>query len=136
MAGPLDPSAEEQLRELAPRVLGALLRRRFDFAAAEDAVQEAMLAAFLEWPQRGVPGNPGGWLYQVALRRLADQGDSERARRGREAAAAVAEDAAAPVMPDDENDPVRQDDTLILLFTCCHPALSAPSAVALTLRAV
>jgi RNA polymerase sigma factor (sigma-70 family) len=126
------------LRELVPRVIGAVVRRCGDFAAAEDAVQDALLAAATDWPQRGPPQNPGGWLFHVACRRLADQQDAEHARRRREAAAAIPADAVlSPEAPadDDAFAPV-EDDTLLLLFLCCHPALSPASAVALTLRAV
>ncbi len=130
MIGRLDAADEHLLRELAPRVLGAVVRRFRDFAAAEDAVQEAMLAASVQWPRDGMPGNPQGWLIQVASRRMADHVRSEIARRQRESVVAVApESAAAPVAEDG-------DDTLILLLMCCHPALSASSAIALTLRAV
>jgi len=125
-----DPEAGRQLRDLAPRVLGAVVRRCGDFAAAEDAVQEALLAAAREWPGTGVPGNPGGWLFQVACRRLADHLESERARRRREAVAA--ERMQHPMDPLD----AAEDDTLVLLFMCSHPALTPPSAIALTLRAV
>ena len=132
----LDPGAAHLLRELAPRVLGAVLRQFGDFAAAEDAVQEALLAAVAEWPERGLPANPGGWLYQVACRRMADHRDGERARRRRETT--VAEEAPTETRMelalDDEA--LGEDDTLVLLFTCCHPALTPPSAIALTLRAV
>ena len=129
--------AEDLLRELAPRVLGALVRRYGHFDACEDAVQEALLAAALQWPDRGVPESPRGWLITVASRRLTDQLRSEQARRRREddvAARTPADEFVAPA-PDDEQPPDR-DDTLNLLFLCCHPALSAASQVALTLRAV
>lgn len=127
---------EHLLRELAPQVLGALVRRFRDFAAAEDAVQEAMLAAFTQWPMQGVPENPRGWLFQVAFRRMADQVRSEIARRERETS--VVRDAETMVLaneiePDMDIDP---NDTLILLFMCCHPALTSSSKIALTLRAV
>ena len=127
---------EHLLRELAPQVLGAIVRRFRDFAAAEDAVQEALIAAFIQWPRNGVPENPRGWLIQVASRRMTDQARSEIARRQRETA--VARDvetvaSAADIESDMDMDP---DDTLILLFMCCHPALSSSSAIALTLRAV
>ena len=117
---------EDLLRELAPQVLGTLVRRYGDFAAAEDAVQEALLAAALHWPRDGIPAEPRGWLVQTASRRLIDQWRSEHSRRSREAASL--ED--APVEVSD------QDDTLIVLFMCCHPALTPASAIALTLRAV
>jgi RNA polymerase sigma factor (sigma-70 family) len=125
------------LRDLAPRVLGALARRHGDFADAEDAVQEALVAAATQWPSAGVPQNPRGWLYQVALRRLTDHVRSESARRRREEAVVSerTDDEAAAPAPDVAVD-AEQDDTLVLLFMCCHPALTPPSAIALTLRAV
>ncbi len=134
-AGGDEPGGEQHLRELTPRVLGAVARRCGDFAAAEDAVQDALLAAATDWPQRGVPQNPGGWLFHVACRRLADAQDAETARRRRELAAAADQIANHPP-PDDDFDDGIDDDTLVLLFTCCHPSLSPPSAIALTLRAV
>ena len=129
------PVLEHLLRELAPQVLGAIARRHEDFAAAEDAVQEALIAAAAQWPDSGIPENPSGWLYRVAVRRLADEQRSDAARRRREetiAAERVA-DAMHP-LPDDGT--AGEDDSLVLLFMCCHPALSAPSAISLTLRAV
>ncbi|HEX4757904.1 MAG TPA: sigma-70 family RNA polymerase sigma factor [Terracidiphilus sp.] len=129
-----DAPHEHLLRELAPQVLGAVVRRFRDFAAAEDAVQEAMIAAFTQWPREGVPDNPRAWLIQVASRRFTDQVRSEIARRERETAVAIDEDTAAPDH-DIESD-MDPDDTLILLFMCCHPALTSSSAIALTLRAV
>ena len=129
-----NPVDEHLLRELAPQVLGAVVRRFRDFAAAEDAVQEAMLAAFTQWPREGVPDNPRGWLIQVASRRFTDQVRSEIARRQRETRVAIDEETAAPEH-DIESD-MDPDDTLILLFMCCHPALTSSSAIALTLRAV
>jgi RNA polymerase sigma factor (sigma-70 family) len=123
----------ELLRELAPQVLGAIARRFRDFFLAEDAVQEAMLAAFSQWPREGVPENPRGWLIRVACRRMTDQLRSEIARRERETAAAAEAEIMASVQIEAEMDP---DDTLILLFMCCHPALTPSSAIALTLRAV
>jgi RNA polymerase sigma factor (sigma-70 family) len=122
------PLLEDLLRELTPQVLGTLVRRYGQFEACEDAVQEAALAAALQWPQDGVPDNPRGWLATVASRRLIDQLRSDRARRERESATAVAE-----VLPEDVPD---TDDTLLLLFLCCHPTLTAASQTALTLRAV
>jgi len=136
-APPLDPHAESLLRELAPQVLGAMVRRFRDFSAAEDAVQEALLAAALQWPREGQPDNPRGWLIQVAARRLTDQIRSDVARRRREAALAPAEDAViVPTPAGGLAVEEEEDDTLVLLFLCCHPALTPPSAIALTLRAV
>jgi RNA polymerase sigma factor (sigma-70 family) len=128
-----DAPTEHLLRELTPQVLGAVIRRFRDFASAEDAVQEALFAAAIQWPREGVPGNPRAWLIQVASRRMTDHLRSELARRRRETAAALESEQLAPA-PDIENE--SQDDTLILLFMCCHPALTPPSAIALTLRAV
>jgi RNA polymerase sigma factor (sigma-70 family) len=122
------PGTEDLLRTLAPQVLGVLARRFGDFAAAEDAVQEALLAAALHWPDEGLPDNPRGWLIQTAVRRITDQMRSELARRQREEIAASQEPPVAEVS--------GQDDTLLLLFLCCHPALTPASAIALTLRAV
>jgi RNA polymerase sigma factor (sigma-70 family) len=130
----LDLPSEHLLRELAPQVLGAVMRRFHDFAAAEDAVQEALLAAFLQWPREGVPENPRGWLIQVAVRRMADQLRSEISRQRRETA--VVMEAELFAFPLDAEPDVNQDDTLILFFMCCHPALTPSSAIALTLRAV
>jgi RNA polymerase sigma factor (sigma-70 family) len=128
---------EDLLRELAPRVLGALVRRYGHFDACEDAVQEALLAAATGWPEQGLPDNPRAWLITVASRRLTDQLRSEASRKRREAAAATLAPVDQPVVPapGDERPP-DQDDTLTLLFLCCHPALSPPSQIALTLRAV
>ncbi|MFI8459221.1 RNA polymerase sigma factor [Kitasatospora sp. NPDC085464] len=128
---------EGLLRELAPQVLGALVRRHGGaFDACEDAVQEALLAAALQWTAGGVPANPRGWLVTVADRRLVDQVRSESARRRREETLALATPQAALLAPAaDEPDPAA-DDSLALLFLCCHPALSVPSRIALTLRAV
>jgi RNA polymerase sigma factor (sigma-70 family) len=127
-------SFEHLLRELAPQVLGAILRRYRDFAAAEDAVQEALVAAATQWPREGMPDNPRGWLMEVAARRMTDQIRSDVARRQRETAAAME---AGYVIPATEpgND-FGEDDTLILMYMCCHPALTTSSAIALTLRAV
>ena len=115
------------LRELAPQVLGTLVRRQGRFEDCEDAVQEAVLAAAVQWPAAGVPDNPRGWLLTVAARRLIDQQRTDHARRDRESAAA------AGAVPQDVPD---GDDTLVLLFLCCHPALTAASQTALTLRSV
>ncbi|MCQ4118250.1 RNA polymerase sigma factor [Rhodococcus tibetensis] len=122
-AAPLD-----LLRELAPQVLGVLVRRTGDFDASEDAVQEALLAAAQHWPLDGVPDNPRGWLIQTATRKMTDSIRSDIARRAREEAVA------RQARPDVET--VDTDDTLILLFMCAHPALTPASAIALTLRAV
>jgi RNA polymerase sigma factor (sigma-70 family) len=115
-----------------------VLTRRFgDFAAAEDAVQEALLAAATQWPDEGVPDNPRGWLIQVACRRMTEQVRNEQARRRREDLAARqgrVDRQSAP--PADTVDATGRDDTLILLFMCCHPALSPASAIALALRSV
>jgi RNA polymerase sigma factor (sigma-70 family) len=127
----LDIRTEHLLRDLAPQVLGAMLRRFRDFGASEEAVQEALIAAATQWPREGVPDNPRGWLIQVASRRLADHVRSETARRRREA---IVVGLAQRMSPDDEA--MERDDTLVLLFLCCHPALSTSSAIALTLRAV
>jgi RNA polymerase sigma factor (sigma-70 family) len=126
------------LRELAPEVLGAMVRRYGRFGACEDAVQEAMLDAVTSWPARGVPASPKGWLLTVASRRLIDEVRSEHARRRREAdlAAASLPLERAPGPGPDRDHSLDRDDSLTLLFLCCHPALSGPSQVALTLRAV
>jgi len=130
-------SVEHLLRELTPQVVGALTRRHRDFAAAEDATQEALLAAVTQWPIEGVPGNPGGWLYKIALRRLSDQVRSDHARRRREEriASELVIESMLTESAESDFDP-GQDDTLALLFMCCHPSLTTPSAIALTLRAV
>ena len=130
-------SVEHLLREITPQVLGALTRRHRDFAAAEDAVQEALLDASIQWPREGIPENPSGWLYRVALRRLTDYLRSDVARRHREDLIAndLANEEMMAAAVDDEFEP-EQDDTLALLFMCSHPALTAHSAIALTLRAV
>jgi RNA polymerase sigma factor (sigma-70 family) len=125
------------LRRLAPQVLGVLVRRHGQFDACEDAVQEALLAAAVQWPEEGLPESPRAWLITVASRRMTDQLRSEHARRRREdtAAAQVPADEAFAPAPGDEQPPA-QDDTLTLLILCCHPALSPASQLALTLRAV
>jgi RNA polymerase sigma factor (sigma-70 family) len=125
---------ESLLRRLAPQVLGAVVRRYGNFDTAEDAVQEAMLAAATQWPSDGVPDNPKGWLITVAARRLTDLLRGEQARRRREDTVARWE--LPRQQPDIAESPADSDDTLILLFMCCHPALSPPSQIALTLRAV
>jgi RNA polymerase sigma factor (sigma-70 family) len=129
-----DLPIEQLLRELTPQVLGIVVRRFRDFSAAEDAVQEASLAAATQWPRDGLPENPRAWLTQVAFRRMTDHIRSELARRRRESEAALEMEHLAP--PVDSVRESDQDDTLILLFMCCHPALTPASAIALTLRAV
>ncbi len=131
------PSIEDRLRELAPQVLGVLIRRHGDFDAVEDAVQEALLAAATQWVSSGVPASPRGWLITVAERRFTDQWRNEQARRRREmtAMALAGPHALIAPEPDDENI-AGQDDSLALLFLCCHPALTPASQIALTLRAV
>jgi RNA polymerase sigma factor (sigma-70 family) len=123
-----DRAVEDLLKELAPQVLGVLARRYGQFDACEDAVQEALLEAATQWASSGRPANPRGWLLTVATRRLTDGWRSESARRRREVTAALQEP------PDAE--PQHEEDTLTLLLLCCHPGLSAPSQLALTLRAV
>jgi RNA polymerase sigma factor (sigma-70 family) len=120
---------EERLRELAPLVLVSLVRRYGDFDTCEDAVQEALLAAAVQWPAEGVPANPKGWLSTVASRRWIERWREEAARRRREQTAAARE-------PADHGPVPATDDTLTLLLLCCHPSLTPPSQVALTLRAV
>ena len=120
---------EELLRELAPQVLGALVRRYGRFDTCEDAVQEALLAAALQWPREGVPSNPKGWLITVASRRRTELWRSDSARRRREESAAALEPPEPEPVPD-------ADDTLTLLLLCCHASLTTVSQVALTLRAV
>jgi RNA polymerase sigma factor (sigma-70 family) len=132
--GPLDERSEYLLRDLAPQVLGAVMRRFRDFASAEDAVQEAFLAATVQWAREGVPDNPKAWLIQVASRRMTDHVRSEVARRHRETAMATQSGYLAPAV--DLGTETDQDDTLVLLFMCCHASLTPASAIALTLRAV
>ena len=133
----IEPTVEALLRELSPQVLAALIRRFGTFDTAEDALQEALLAAATQWPDQGVPDSPRGWLITVASRRLTDQLRSDLARARRETAAAALLPPVELVAPSpDEDLPSDEDDTLTLLFLCCHPALSAASQVALTLRAV
>jgi RNA polymerase sigma factor (sigma-70 family) len=129
-------TAEDLLRQLAPQVLGALVRRYGHFDTAEDAVQEALLAAATQWPAEGIPGNPRGWLITVASRRLTDLLRSEQARQRREEAAARQIPPGQWLAPAADAPATGSDDTLILLFLCCHPALSPASQIALTLRAV
>jgi len=128
---------EDLLRELAPQVLGTLVRRYGQFDLCEDAVQEALLAAAVQWPQAGVPEQPRAWLVTVASRRMTDQVRAEGARRRREETVAARSPADALVAPGADADlRPEADDTLTLLFLCCHPALTPASQVALTLRAV
>lgn len=138
---PVDVSTEDLLRELSPQVLGALVRRYGHFDLAEDAVQEALLAATLQWPDSGRPDAPRAWLIAVASRRLTDLLRAEQARRRRE------DRVAAWTLPDHRTTPPaddaahaqvsdESDDSLILLFLCCHPSLTQASQIALTLRAV
>jgi len=127
---------EGLLRRLAPRVLGAIVRRYGHFDTAEDASQEALIAAAMQWPRDGIPDNSRAWLIAVAARRLTDLLRSEQARQHRE------DTVVQRILPDQRwapaiNRPVAEaDDTLILLFMCCHPSLSPASQIALTLRAV
>ncbi|GGR49860.1 RNA polymerase sigma factor [Streptomyces netropsis] len=128
---------EDLLRLHAPQVLGAVVRRYGHFGPAEDAVQEALLAAARQWPETGPPGNPRGWLIRVASRRLVDGLRAETARRRREeSAAALTPRDAFTAPPPGEGRAPSEDDTLTLLFLCCHPALTPPAQIALTLRAV
>jgi RNA polymerase sigma factor (sigma-70 family) len=132
-----DFAAEDLLRQLAPQVLGAVVRRYGHFDTAEDAVQEALLAAATQWPRDGIPGNPRSWLITVASRKLTDLLRSEQARQRREDTVArwtLPSQWQAPAA--DQPATVDSDDTLILLFLCCHPSLSPASQIALTLRAV
>ncbi|MGW6716265.1 RNA polymerase sigma factor [Streptomyces globisporus] len=138
---------EDLLRRHAPQVLGALVRRYGHFDPAEDSVQEALIAAAEQWPGDGIPDNPRGWLIRVASRRLTDRLRSDEARRRREETAAALTPADAFVAPPPGEGPAgtgpsglgrapSEDDTLTLLFLCCHPALSPAAQIALTLRAV
>jgi RNA polymerase sigma factor (sigma-70 family) len=129
-----EPRIEGLLRELGPQVLGALVRRHGQFEACEDATQEALLAAAEQWPKQGVPEHPRGWLTAVATRRLIDEIRADRSRRARKDVTSELRERyeAAP----DEPQPAQHDDTLTLLFLCCHPALTPASQIALTLRAV
>jgi RNA polymerase sigma factor (sigma-70 family) len=122
------------LRELAPQALGAIVRRFHDFPAAEDAIQEALLAGAMQWPNEGLPDNPRGWLIHVASRRMLDHLRSEQARRLRETEVAIQAARLGP--PPDAEPGTDQDDTLTLFLMCCHPSLTPSSAIALTLRAV
>ncbi len=130
----VDP--QDLLRHLAPQVLGAVVRRYGHFTAAEDAVQEALIAAALQWPKEGLPDDPRAWLITVASRRLTDLLRSEQARQRRE------DTVDQWILPEQrmaspaDTSASESDDTLILLFMCCHPSLSPASQIALTLRAV
>ncbi len=125
-----DRRIEELLRTLAPGVLGTVARRYQGFELCEDAVQEALLAAARQWPIQGIPENPTGWLVTAASRRWIETWRTDTARRRREDQATGAIEAAdAPTAN-------NQDDSLTMLFLCCHPALTPVSQVALTLRAV
>ncbi|WP_240519402.1 RNA polymerase sigma factor [Amycolatopsis antarctica] len=136
--GPGGPApVEDLLRELAPRVLTAVVRRYGHFDSAEDAVQEALLAASSQWPEEGVPENPRGWLITVAARRLTDLLRTDGARRRREdAVASFAPAGESRARLSDSRPAADSDDTLTLLFFCCHPSLTPATQVALTLRAV
>ena len=151
MTTPPDPTLENLLRELTPSVVGAVVRRFGDFSAAEDAVQEALFAATLQWPKEGLPENPRGWLIDVAARRMTDHIRSESARRRRETTVVMQATVDEQIAPAPDEAPfdlgssfgragslVQEDgdDTLILLFMCCHASLTRSSAIALTLRAV
>ena len=131
-----DRGVEDLLRELAPQVLGALVRRYGQFHLCEDASQEALLAAAVQWPADGIPENPRGWLVTVGSRRLMDQVRSEASRRTREELIAVATPQSELLGSPADAEPTDRDDSLALLFGCCHPELSSPSQIALTLRAV
>jgi RNA polymerase sigma factor (sigma-70 family) len=145
-----DPVIENLLRDLTPSVVGAVVRRFGDFATAEDAVQEALFAATTQWPKEGFPDNPRAWLIHVAARRMTDHIRSETARRRRETTVMLQATMDDHVVPTPDEMPfdlgstfglagrvdAAGDDTLILLFMCCHPALTRSSAIALTLRAV
>ncbi len=141
---PARTAIEDLLREFAPQVLAALVRRygAAQFHLCEDATQEALLAAAMQWPADGVPDNPRGWLVTVASRKLLDQVRSEQARREREDRIAFATPQSELLAgPADASTtgaagPEDADDSLALLFGCCHPAVSVPSQIALTLRAI
>jgi RNA polymerase sigma factor (sigma-70 family) len=119
---------DQLLRELAPQIVGPLVRRYGGFDTCEDAVQEALLAASQQWPVDGLPENPRSWLITVASRRRIEMLRSEAARLRREETVAGLEPS--------EPAPIARDDSLTLLFLCCHPSLTPPSQIALTLRAV
>lgn len=125
---------EATLRAAAPRVLAALTRRHGDFDQCEDAAQEALLEASVQWRQHGIPAQPAGWLITVANRRLMDSWRSDTARRRRELNDHLRTPDDHWIDNDQESEPT--DDTLQLLIMCCHPGLTPPAQVALTLRAV
>jgi RNA polymerase sigma factor (sigma-70 family) len=127
---------EDLLRSLAPQVLGALVRRFGDFDAAEDAVQEALVDAFQQWPPQGMPESPRGWLIRVAHRRMTDHLRSEIARRRREEVSGTRIPRDHYLSPAADTPAASSDDTLTLLFMCCHPSLTPAAQVPLTLRAV
>jgi RNA polymerase sigma factor (sigma-70 family) len=131
-----DTEVEDLLRRLAPQALGAVVRRYGHFDTAEDAVQEALIAAAMRWPTDGIPQNPRAWLIRVASRRLTDLLRSEQARQRREDAVAQRMLPEEWLVPPADRPASESDDTLILLFMCCHPSLSPASQIALTLRAV
>jgi RNA polymerase sigma factor (sigma-70 family) len=137
MSATLDAPTQRLLRDLTPQVLGAVVRRYGNFAASEDAVQEALIAAATAWPRDGVPDNPRGWLIRAASRRMIDQVRADTTRQKRETIVVswVPPEEQLALAPDEDN-PAERDDSLDLLFTCCHPSLTPPSAIALTLRAV
>jgi RNA polymerase sigma factor (sigma-70 family) len=134
MTTPGAPDIEGLLRQLGPQVLGALARRHGQFEACEDATQEALLAAAQQWPEQGVPDHPRGWLIAVATRRLIDEIRADRSRRARVDVTGEPGERYEPAPG--EPQPPQHDDTLTLLFLCCHPALTPASQIALTLRAV
>ena len=137
IAGSAGHPSQHLMRELAPQVLGVMVRRYRDFAACEDAVQESLIAAAAQWPREGIPDNPRAWLIRVAVRRITDHVRAETARRHRETltVSLVPPDEQIALAADSDG-VTERDDTLDLLFMCCHPSLSPASAIALTLRAV
>lgn len=133
----LDAGTRRMLRELTPRVLGVIVRRYRDFSGCEDAVQEALIAAAKQWPEQGRPEDPVAWLIRVATRRITDQVRADTARRLRERMVVSLIPADEQIaLAADEAGPASRDDTLELLFMCCHRSLTSTSQVALTLRAV
>src|SRR6478672_1688753 len=133
----VDLAIRRLLRDVAPQVLGVVVRRYRDFAACEDAVQEAFIAAATQWPHDGMPESPRAWLIRVASRRVTDQVRAEAARRHREAlVVSLVPPEEQIALAADTDGATERDDTLDLLFMSCHPALSPASAIALTLRAI